>query len=93
MNGTSNLVPVDYTPNIFLPIFFLFLAFVCVLTNSTILLKLLFKPKLWTLVNLFLSLLLGKNYFLKVYTPYFMIVFSSFKYNLWNYRTVPTFPL
>ena len=63
----NNLVAIDYTPNIFLPISFLFLAFLCVLINSTILFKLLLKPKLWTLVNLFLSLLLGKIFFFRVY--------------------------
>ena len=63
----TNLVAIDYTPNIFLPISFLFLAFLCVLINSTILFKLLLKPKLWTLVNLFLSLLLGKIFFFRVY--------------------------
>ena len=63
MNESSNSsqTVIDYAPNIFLPILFLFFAFLCVIINSTILFKLIFKPKLWTLVNLFLSLLLGEN--------------------------------
>ena len=35
------------------------LPFSCLIINLTILLKLLFKPHLWSLVNLFLSILIG----------------------------------
>ena len=52
---------VDYSPHLSVPLLFLVLAGLCLLTNATILLKLILKPKLWSLVNLGLSVLLGMS--------------------------------
>ena len=51
---------VGSSPHLSVPLLFLVLAGLCLLTNATILLKLLLKPKLWSLVNLGLSVLLGR---------------------------------
>ena len=62
-NTTSNtslsVTIVDYNIHDCIQYILLFMAFLCVLINLTIVLKLIFKPKLWSFVNLFLTLLLG----------------------------------
>ena len=82
-----------YSPHLSVPILFLVLAGLC-LTNATILLKLLLKPKLWSLVNLGLSVLLGIYHYPN--QPTMLCIYwlcFSFKHNLWNNRTFPTFHL
>ena len=55
----SNDTRLVYSPHMTVSLVSLTAAILCVLINLTILIKLLFKPGLWSFVNLFLSLLLG----------------------------------
>ena len=72
-NISTNATILVYSPHGAVSLMAMTAAILCVMINLTILIKLLFKPGLWSFVNLFLSILLGQT---NIYISFVRIHFS-----------------